>query len=162
GPVKRRRVPPGSAYPRDMRERITAIVRWVQGLRPVRAFQHYIEVNGPILAQGLSWQAIFATFAALWVGFAVLGFWLRQPSPLRDAVIEGISTAVPGLIDTGEGGAVQLDQLLSVGVLGWTGAIAAAGFIWTAVGWMSSARVAVRMIAGVERTGGNFVLLKLR
>lgn len=145
-----------------MRKRITAIVDWAQGTRPARVLRRYTDANGPLLAQGLSWQAIFATFAALWVGFAAAGFWLREATPLRDALIDGITTAVPGLIDTGEGGAVRLDQLLSVGVLGWTGAIAALGLIWTAISWFGSGRSAVRTVAGIDRTAGNFALLKLR
>jgi membrane protein len=119
-------------------------------------------VNGPLLSQGLSWQAVFATFAALWVTFAIAGFWLREDTPLRSALLEGLANAVPGLIDTGGGGAVRIDDLLSVGVLGWTGAIAALGLIWTAIGWLSSGRAAVRVIAGLPADSGNFILLKLR
>lgn len=145
-----------------MRERIKTIIDWIQRTRPARVMRRYGEANGPILAQGLSWQAVFAMFAALWVGFAVAGFWLRQPSPLRDALIDGLTTAVPGLLDTGDGGAVQLDQLLSVSVLGWTGAIAALGLVWTAIGWLDSGRAAVRSIAGLPHDAGAFVLLKLR
>ncbi len=145
-----------------MRARIRAIVDWAQRTRPARVLRRYAEANGPILAQGLSWQAIFATFAALWVAFAVAGFWFRRPSPLRDALIEGLTTTIPGLLDTGEGGAIRLDQLLSVGVLGWTGAIAAVGLLWTAIGWLGAARAAVRSIAGLPRDAGAFVLLKLR
>ena len=145
-----------------MRARIRAIVDWAQGTRPARVLRRYAEANGPILAQGLSWQAIFATFAALWVAFAVAGFWFRRPSPLRDALVEGLTTTIPGLLDTGEGGAIRLDQLLSVGVLGWTGAIAAVGLLWTAIGWLGAARAAVRSIAGLPRDAGAFVLLKLR
>src|SRR5690606_15020455 len=57
---------------------------------------------------------------------------------------------------------IRLDDLFSVSVLGWTGAIAALGLAWTAVGWLSSGRAAVRDIAGLPRGAGNFFLLKLR
>jgi len=144
------------------RTRLTAIVEWVQRTRPARVLRRYSDANGPILAQGLSWQAVFATFAALWVAFAIAGFWFRQPSPLRDALIEGLTTTVPGLLDTGDGGAIKLDQLLSIGALGWTGAIAAVGLIWTAIGWLGAARAAVRSISGLPRVAGPFLLLKLR
>jgi len=145
-----------------VKARIQRLIEWAKATRPARVFARYSAANGPLLSQGLSWQAVFATFAALWVAFAVAGFWLREDGPLRSALLEGLSTAIPGLIDTGEGGAVRLDALLSVGVLGWTGAIAALGLIWTAIGWLSSGRAAVREIAGLPTGGGNFVLLKLR
>lgn len=142
--------------------RVKRIVDWGMGTRPGRAFKLYSDSNGPLLAQGLSWQAIFATFAALWLAFAVMGFWLREDTPLRAALLEGLGSTIPGLIDTGDGGAVKLDDLLSVGVLGWTGAIAALSLAWTAVGWLSSGRSAVRAITGRPAATGNFFLLKLK
>jgi len=145
-----------------MRERIRAIIERVMATRPARAFRRYGEAAGPLLAQGLSWQAVFAAFAGLWLAFAVAGFWLREDTPLRAALLDAIQAAVPGLLDTGEGGAVRLDQLLSIGVLGWTGAIAAVGLAWTAIGWLGSGRAAVRAIVGLPSGAGNFLVLKLR
>ena len=143
-------------------ERIKRLVARAQRTRPARTFKLYSDSNGPILAQGLSWQAIFATFAALWLAFAVMGFALRDDTPLRQALLDGLSKSMPGLIDTGSGGAVRLDDLLSVGILGWTGAIAAVSLAWTAVGWLSSGRSAVRAITGRPAAPGNFFILKLK
>ena len=142
--------------------RVRRVIDWAMRTRPARAFKRYASEHGPLLSQGLSWQAIFATFAALWLAFAIAGFALREEGPLRTAFIEGLSSAIPGLIDTGEGGAVRLDDLLSVGILGWTGAIAALGLGWTAVGWLASGRSAVREIIGLPDPPGNFFLLKLK
>ena len=138
-----------------------AIMQWWQGTRPGRTLQRYADGNGALLAQGLSYQSIFAAFAAIWVTFAITGFWLRADDPVQLAVIDTIAYAVPGLIDQGEGGAIQLDSLRSAQILGWTGAIAAIGLCWTVIGWFGSARNAVRVMVGLPARGSNPVLRKL-
>ena len=39
--------------------------------RPVRVFFHYSNDNGPLIASGMTYQAIFALAGAIWFGFAV-------------------------------------------------------------------------------------------
>jgi len=128
----------------------------------VRVFRRYGDRRGPLLAAGLSYQAIFAVFAAIWVAFSVAGLLLNANPTLRNALFDTISTSVPGLIDQGDGGAIDPKKLLSAGVLGWTGAIALVGTLFTAVSWLGSARDAVRDIAGLAAPTINFALLKLR
>ncbi len=138
------------------------VVAWGMGTRPGRVWRRYSAANGSLLAQGLSYQSIFAMFAALWVAFAIGGLWLGADSPLQHSIIETISTAVPGLIDTGDGGgAIDLDLLLSARVLGWTGAVAAVGLLWTAIGWFDAARTGVRAMLGQPERPANPVLLKV-
>src|SRR5690625_2113632 len=120
--------------------------KWLRQRKPVRVVQHYSQHNGPLLSAGLSFNALFATFAALWLGFSVGGLLLEAQPPLRDAVFQFINRAVPGLIDTGEGGTIPSEALLSVRVLGWSGAVALAGLLITTLGWLASSRVAIRTI----------------
>lgn len=133
-------------------------MRW----KPVRVVTRYGTLRGPLLAAGLSYQAIFAVFAAIWVGFSIAGFVVRSSPSLRDALFRLLSISVPGLVDTGSGGAVRADTLLNAGILGWTGAIAAVGLIFTALGWLASGRDAVRAMFGLPALPTNFLLLKLR
>jgi len=138
-------------------------IAWVMGLRPVRVFLDYGAHRGPLLAAGLSNQAIFAVFAAIWVTFSVFGIVLAGNQELRDALFSLLATAVPGLIDTGEGdGAIDPDQLVNTTVLGWTGAIALAGLFFTALGWLASARDAIRVLGDLPGPRTNFILLKLK
>ena len=135
---------------------------FVMRLKPVRVVQHYAAYRGPLLAAGLSYQAIFAVFAAIWVGFAIAGFFIRANPDLQQAFFDLIALNVPGLIDNGDGGAIDPNQLLSASILGWTGAVAAGGLLLTALGWLASGRDAVRTLFGMAHPATNVVLLKLK
>lgn len=145
-----------------VKERVAAIVSWVTRLKPVRVFMHYSDRRGPILSAGLSYQAIFAVFAAIWVAFAVAGSVIRSSPHLQEGLFALLETSIPGLIDTGDGGAIKPDQLFSAAILGWTGIIAAGVLLFTALGWLASGRDAVRTMFGLPGQDSNFLLLKLK
>jgi membrane protein len=147
----------------QLSQRFTPAIEWVMRRRPVRVVLHYLDKLGPLLSFGLSYQAIFAVFAALWVGFAVAGVVVQGDPVLLNAVYRFISTNIPGLIGDGSGnGAITQETLGDSRVLGITGAIAAAGLAFTALGWIASGRSAIRSMFGLESSETNFVLLKLR
>jgi membrane protein len=142
--------------------RVQAISTRIQRLKPVRVFMHYSRRRGPILAAGLSYHAIFSVFAAVWAGFSVAGLVLGASTELREGLFEVISTSIPGLLDRGDGGAIDPDDLLESGVLGWTGVLALIAALVTAIGWLAAARDAVRDIAELAAPPTNFLLLRLR
>ncbi len=143
--------------------RLRAQVARVQRLKPVRVITHYTQGRGPILASGLAFQGLFAVFAGLWVAFSVAGLVISGNEHLQHAVIAVLNNAIPGLIDTGTaGGAIDAKLLLSAGVFGWTGAIALVGVLVTALGWLASARDAVRTMFDLPSPAANFALLKAR
>ena len=126
---------------------IRKTIAWGLTLRPVRVFRHFTERRGFLLAGGLSYQSLFAVFAAIWVGFAVFGLFLRGDLALSTAFFDMIAQSVPGLLEWhGREGVIDPDQLMRVEILGWTGAIAAAGLVVTALGWLSSIRDAIRAL----------------
>lgn len=148
---------------KDLRASITALVERVTALKPVRVWQQFSERNGPLLAGGLSYQALFAVFAAVWVGFAVGGLVLRGNTELSDAFFGLLATSVPGLIAwEGSEGIIRPEQLLELQVLGITGIIAAGALAFTAIGLLSSTRDAVRTIFDLPGQRLNVVLLKLK
>jgi membrane protein len=143
--------------------RVQTIVSRAQGLKPVRVFLHYSNLRGPILASGLAFQGLFAVFAGLWVAFSIAGIVITDDIGLRDAILTTLNNAIPGLIDTGTGsGAINAKTLLSAGIFGWTGAIALVGLLFTALGWLSSARDSVRTLFNLPSPAANFALLKAR
>ena len=143
--------------------KITALVQRVMKLKPVRVFLSYGQKNGALMASGMAYSAIFAAFAALWVGFSIIGFVLRGDIGLRDALIASISQAVPGLIDPGDGsGAVDPSVLLDAGGLSWTGAIALVGLLFTALGFLANARSGIRALFELPQPTTNFLLLKAK
>jgi len=138
-------------------------IAWLQSLKPVRVFQHYSQLRGAILASGLAFQGLFAVFAALWVAFSIAGLVISGDRPAQNAIISALNTAIPALIDNGSGhGAIKASTLLSAGVFGWTGAIALVGLLYSALGWLGSARGAVRTMFELPAPAANFALLKAR
>jgi membrane protein len=146
-----------------MKQKLQKLIEWVNGLRPVRVFMHYNQSRGALLAGGLSYQAIFAVFAALWVGFSIAGLLVEANPDIRQAFFRMLNNSIPGLIDTGTGeGIVDPDDLETGVVLSWTGAIALGGLLFTALGWLASARDSIRTLFGLPGELLNFVLLKLK
>src|SRR5690606_6098212 len=144
-------------------EKAKALVEFVKQTRPVRVWLHFSERRGSILAQGLSFQALFAVFAAIWVGFATVGLVLRGNESLANAFFDLIATSAPGLIEwNGVDGIIDPGQLLEVQLLGITGVIAAGALAFTALAWLDSARGAVRALFDLPAPHTNFFLLKLK
>lgn len=148
-----------------MTQEITALVSKTLVLFPVRVWRHFLAKNGLLLASGIGYQALFALFAAVYVGFSIAGIWLAGRPETLAALVGLVNTYVPGVI--GENGIVNFDDVMSaatsrVGVLTLTGIIAAVGLIWTAIGWMTFSRMAVRTVFGLEKDTRAYVLLKAR
>jgi membrane protein len=145
--------------------RVTTITRRTMGLFPVRVWRRFLARNGFILSSGLSYQALFAIFAAVFVVFAVAGIWLTGSPETLNAIAMLLNTYAPGLI--GEDGIISTEELTdiatsSTSLFGWTGAVALAGLIWTAIGWITYARIAVRSIFGLPKDTRAYLLLKAR
>lgn len=133
----------------------------LQRSRPMRANTHLNSQGGGTLAAGMSFQALFAIFAALWVGFAVFGFILRQQPALLKTIVTQLDTMVPGLV--GKDGAVSVDTLLDSNALSWSSIIAAASLLFLVITWFTSTRTSIRLLFDMETTSyENPVLLKLR
>ncbi|WP_417562115.1 YihY/virulence factor BrkB family protein [Microbacterium sp.] len=149
-------------------ERATRLTRRTLALFPVRVWRRFLQHNGFLLAAGVSYQALFAFFAAIYVAFTVVGLWLGSDQDAIDWLIDLINQYVPGLISTDSAdGVIQPDQLsqiasASAGTLTITGLIAAGTLAWTAIGWVTFSRRAVRDILGLPLDARGYVLLKAR
>src|SRR4051812_23120152 len=152
--------PSAQPTPEAPKTGIAGLIQKVTSSRPVRVFQHYTSDGGPLLAAGMSYNAVFATFAALWVTFSVAGFIISGNDVLRQGLIDGVNSTVPGLL--GKDGAVNPDDLLSAGALSWTGAIALVGLLLTALGFLASMRDAIRRIFNLPPDTTFFLLQKTR
>ena len=134
------------------------------GTRPLRAFSHFTDVGGSVLSGGMSYQALFAVFAALWVGFGVFGIVLRNNTELLEAMVTQLNVFIPGLIEAdGNPGAITLDALFETRALDWTSVVAGASLLWVAMNWFTGTRRSIRLIFGLDvKQYRNAVLLKLR
>ena len=135
----------------------------VQRTRPWRTFSHFVDTGGNVLASGMSYQALFAVFAALWVGFGVFGIALRDRPELLEELVTQINASVPGLLGSGDEAAVNMQVLLRGRALDWTSVIAGLALLWVALNWFTGTRRSIRIIFGLEvKQYRNVVLLKLR
>jgi membrane protein len=142
---------------------IAAIVQRVLALKPVRVVLHFNEDNGPLLASGMAYQAIFALFAGLWLGFSIAGFVVKGNAALRIALFDSLNRTVPGLVGTGgTRGAIDADRLLDATALGASSILSVIGLVLTAVGFLGTLRTAVRIMLAVPQPTTNPVLLKLK
>ncbi|WP_140425522.1 YihY/virulence factor BrkB family protein [Cryobacterium sp. N21] len=121
---------------------------------------HFSSVGGSILAAGMSYQAIFAIFAAVWVGFSIAGLFLTANQPLLDALYAIINQSIPGLIGTD--GIIDPKLLAAAGIFTWIGAIALVGLLFTALSWLSATAQAVRTVFDMPPQTTFFVWVKLR
>ncbi|MER7445719.1 YihY/virulence factor BrkB family protein [Microbacterium sp. NPDC097977] len=147
-------------------ERATALTQRTLALFPVRVWRHFLQHNGFLLAAGVSYQALFAIFAAIYLAFAVTGLWLGGSSEAVDGVIALVNGYVPNLIRD-EGGVFTPAQVREIaanttGVLSVTGLIALGTVIWTAIGWVTFSRRATRDIFGLPPDLRSYFMLKAR
>lgn len=144
----------------------TRITRATLAWFPIRVWRHFLNRNGFLLAAGVSYQALFAFFAAIYVAFAAAGIWLGGSKQSINAVIAIINSYIPGLISE-TGGIITPEHAAAIatstaGVLGVTGLVALGALIWTAIGWVTFSRRAVRDIFGLVPDRRNYFILKAR
>ena len=130
---------------------------------PVRVWRHFLIANGFLLAAGVSYQALFAIFAAVYVAFALAGLWLGGSEEAIQSLIDMINRYIPGMID--QDGPITPDAVSAIAtdsasLFGITGAIALVTLIWTAIGWVTFSRRAVREIFVLPPDRRPYLLLK--
>lgn len=137
--------------------------QWARRTRVWRTISRFTQVGGGVLSAGMSYQALFAVFAGLWLGFSVLGIWLRGRDELLDTLVDQINLFVPGLIGEGEGSLVSVDILLNAPGVSLGSVLAGASLAFVAVLWFTGTRRAIRITFGLEvKEYRNWLLLKLR
>lgn len=146
-------------------ERAAEITRKTLEWFPIRVWRHFLQHNGFLLAAAISYQSLFAIFAALSFAFAIVGVWLGGSRRVVAALIDIINTYVPGLISDRE--LVTPEDVAEIarsssGVLAVTGAIAFPVAIWTAIGFVTFTRRAVRDAFGLPFDRRNYIILKAR
>lgn len=148
----------------SVRERAVRVYALLRVSRLWRTFAHFSNAGGNVLAAGLSYQALFAVFAALWLGSGILVAVAGKNPALFGAVAEILNAQVPGLIAVGGGdGAITQKALLTSRALNWGSALAAVLLLWAAGSWFTAARRALRLSYGLPAAErGSQLLLKLR
>jgi len=139
---------------------IAAVIRWALTRRPVRAYLLYSERRGPMLADSVTYRALFSVFAGLLLGFSIAGIWLSGNPDAWRALIDAVQAAVPGLI--GSDGVVDADQLRAPVAFSVTGIVSLLALAGAALGAIGSLRTAVRVIAGTAHDDLLWIWVLLR
>lgn len=146
--------------------RATRLTQRTMAWFPVRVWRNFLIENGFLLSAGVSYVALFACFAAVYLAFAAIGLWLGGSPQAVDRFIELINSYIPNLITPSSSfatpEAVQQIASQNAGVLGWTGVIALGALIWTAIDWVTYTRRAVRELFAIPPDRRSYFLLKAR
>ncbi|WP_159626087.1 YihY/virulence factor BrkB family protein [Actinomyces sp. zg296] len=132
-----------------------ALIDRYKSSRLGRALARYAMARGALLAGGIAYTGLFSVFSALAIGVTILMGLLGSRPALRDRVLEQIDQALPGVIDTGSGGLVTIDQLtlgsaLNIGSLAAVGAL-----LYSAAALMGVLKTALRAMFGIARLPEN-------
>lgn len=137
------------------------LIAWALQRRLVRAALLYTERRGPMLADSVTYRALFSVFAGVLLGFSIAALWLAGNPDAWDAIIASVQSVVPGLI--GDGGVIDPDALQrQPASFSITGIISLVALIGAALGAIGSLRTAVRVIAGTVQDDIFFLWVILR
>jgi len=119
--------------------------QWALGFTVVQAIMRYFARHGPMLADSVTYRALFSVFAGVFLGFAVAGVWLAGRPEAITAIVDALNAVIPGLV--GENGVIKPEQLVQPVTLSVAGVLALVGLVGAAIGAIGSLRVAFRDLA---------------
>jgi len=145
---------------RNLVERITA---WALTLKAVRVWFHYLERRGFMLADSITYRALFSVFAGVLLGFSFATLWLSDNPQAMQALISSVDAAIPGLISTdGETGIVDVTEITAPEGLTLAGIASLVALFGGAIGAIGSTRAALRTLAGELHDDSFWVWVILR
>lgn len=134
--------------PSGVAKLIASAIAWALRLKVVRAYLLYSERRGPMLADSITYRALFSVFAGVLLGFSIASIWLAGNPEAWKAIIAAVDSVVPGLV--GENGVVEDPTSIAAPVeLSIAGIISLVALIGAALGAIGSLRTAVRSIGGI-------------
>lgn len=140
------------------------LIHKIMSLRALRANQRYTAAKGALLSGGIAYSALFSIFAGLTIAWTVFMSFLGRNEDLKESVVEGINSAMPGILQTEStpDGLIPLDSLVLDTALNPASIIAVFVLLWTALSVMHALKVSIRAMFGIARLPENFFLSKGR
>ena len=152
--------------PAALKTFVAVVIRWALSLRIVRALLLYTEKRGPVLADSVTYRALFSVFAAVLLGFSAAALWLAGNPEAWNALVSAVNSVIPGLIG-GENAVIReedlrsgLDQFQSG--LSIAAIAAVIGLLFAAIGAVGTLRSALHLIGGTVMDDGFFLWVILR
>jgi membrane protein len=114
----------------------------------IRTWQHYSNVQGNVLAAGVTYFGFLSFFPILAVGFAVVGYVTVVYPDARHNLTEALQQVFPGIVSNRPApGKISLDQIANAKAP--TGLIGLAVLLYTGLGWLSGLRAALQTMFDV-------------
>ena len=136
---------------------IRKLIAWALELRIVRTFLLYSEHKGPMLADSITYRALFSVFAAVLLGFSLAALWLSgNPDALR-ALGDALNDVIPGLSDIVDPSKIQARTGFTI-----VGVFSLVGLLGAAISAIGSLRTALRILADELTDDLFFVWVILR
>lgn len=136
---------------------VARLIAWVLKLRIVRAYLTYSEHRGSMLADSVTYRALFSIFAGVLLGFSVFALVVGGNPEAMRALAETLDSVIPGLSNVVDLTNIQADIGFSlVGIASMLGLIAAA------IGAVTSLRTALRELSDELHDDGNIVWVYVR
>jgi len=141
-------------------DRVTA---WALTLKPVRVWFHYLERRGFMLADSITYRALFSVFAGVLLGFSFATLWLSDNPQAMQALIDSVDAAIPGLVSKdGKDGIVDVSAITAPAGLTVAGIASLVALFGGAIGAIGSTRAALRTLAGELHDDAFWVWVILR
>lgn len=131
-------------------ERSRAASARVRATRMGRAWARYVIARGSPLAGGIAYTALFSVVAGLALSYTAFMAVLGGNDELRQSLLDGIDTALPGVLDPGDGsGLVDPDALLLPTGDPLASIVAGSVLLVSALSAMGALRRSIRAMFGV-------------
>lgn len=135
----------------------------VMASRLWRTNQRYGKAAGGLLAGGIAYSALFSIASALTIAWSVFMATLGKSADMREKVITGVNSALPGILKDGSGnGMIDPNALMLDSAITLPSVIAALVGLWTSVSIMSNIRQSVQSMFGIVAPPMNFFQQKGR
>lgn len=131
-------------------------------VRLVRSVNLFFFHYGTVMAAGAAYMMFFSVAAMLVAGFSVAGLVIGGNEELREFLQEAVDTALPGVLDTGDGGMATPEELFSTQGFGSTLVVSLTVMVVASLSWIHGLRSGIRSIFDRPLMAENVVLVKLR
>lgn len=134
---------------------LSRLTAWALRLSLVRALLRYGALRGPMLADSVTYRALFSVFAAVLLCFSAVAVWLSGNPEAMRAVTDALDSFLPGLTDVVDPREASLPVGFTI-----AGIVSLVGLIGAALSAIGSLRSAFRVLGDVV-TDDTFFLLAL-
>ncbi|MEJ6490627.1 YihY/virulence factor BrkB family protein [Leucobacter sp. USCH14] len=134
--------PGAPVLPASERGVVARAIAWALRLRLVRAYLRYSEHRGPMLADSLTYRALFSVFAGILLGFSVAALWLGSNPEAMRTLAQTLDQVIPGIGDIVDPSSFEAPTGFTI-----VGAISLLGLVGAAISAIGSLRIALRTLA---------------